>query len=291
MKTISNILNLQSPQKNSFLKALGLLALCLSLPTSAYSANFCTKLSKKYQNKISKKFNQSPFLLVESFLNLPLDKTIKNNTNAQNNLIVASFDINRIYKSNIVNFKSKALSKVLFDWVRTQYFSNVSKNFYQKSDHLLKKNIDLLNLNERNQMSLQKIFATKINKRKCSAEEAQLLGCKSTYVITAQSAAALSCREKKLKDAFETKFYLSFSKRYGFKILDISIAGKRIVLDSMRHMISLKGKGFNTNAITSHIATLALDPNTFKLPKKQINTKVFLASIKKVDPDRLPSSL
>ncbi|MGH1468078.1 MAG: hypothetical protein ACRBBP_04240 [Bdellovibrionales bacterium] len=271
-------------------KLLTFAAFSFAISNSAYGKTFCTGLSKRYQEKISRKFNQNPFLLVESFLNIPESADFQNDSHSQNNLITASFDINRLYKANHRNLKSKAVSKVLFDWVRTQYFTNYDKSISSKNSYLYSKNQDLLNTKELNQMSNSISVATGIQQQACTKEEARFLACKSLFVVTAQSAPAVSCKQKNLRSAFETKFYLTFSKRYGFKILDISIAGKRIVLDSIKHMMSLKKKGFNKNALASHLSTLASEPNTFKF-KKQIHTQKFLATLKTADPDRLPSSL
>lgn len=262
------------------------------MPNTAHSYNkYCEGFSKSYQNKVASKFKQNPFFLVESFLNLQQIKGYQNDSLSQNTLIIASFDINKLYRSNRNNFKSKVISKIFFDWVRTQYFNNLKKNFSSKSNYLLKKNSDLLTKKERIQMSSNISVAKGIKQQKCTQQEASLLGCKNVYIITAQTAPSISCKDSSLEKAFESKFYLTFSKKYGFKIIDISIVGKRIVLDSIKHMLSLKNKGFNKNAIASHISMLATDPNTFKFPKRQTHTKKFLADLKRNNQNRLPSSL
>ncbi len=271
-------------------KSLILIAVSFTLSSNASAKTYCNGLSKNYQKKVSKRFKQNPFLFVESFLNFPESTGFQNDSYSQNDLITAGFDVNRIYNANHRNLKSKAISKVLFDWVRTQYFTNYTKNLSHKNNYLYNKSKDLLNDKERSQMSDSVGVATGIRQKACTKEESKFLGCRSVYIITTQSAPAVSCKQKDLRSALETQFFLTFSKKYGFKILDISIAGKRIVLDSMKHMMSLKKKGFNKNAIASHISTLAKDPNTFKF-KKQSHTRKFLANLKKVDSDRLPSSL
>lgn len=220
-----------------------------------------------------------------------MQQNLNGDVDSQNLLMKSGFDVSRIYKSNIKNFKSKALSQNLFDWVRTQYFGNLEKSLYSKNKQLLRENTDLFSSREQQQMSSTQSYATSISPYKCSKKEAQLLGCKNSYIVTAQTAAAVSCKDKKIKPAFESHFYLTYSKKYGFKILDVAISGKRIVLDSLKHMMSLKRKGFNKTAIASHISILSEQANTFKLPRKQVNTKRFLATFKNADPDRLPSSL
>ncbi len=268
-----------------------LVALGLFLPDFSQAKTFCTKLSKSYKNEISKKFKQDPFFLVESFLKIPESSKFNNSVLLKNKLLTGSFDLSRIQKSTQTNLKSKAISNVFFDWIRTQYFSSYDKNLSEKNDHLLEKNRYFLTKQELFDTANSLRFSTGIEKKSCSNEERFLLRCKKLYVIKVQNTPAVSCKNKNLQKAFEAKFYLTFSRKYGFKILDISLFGKRIVLDSMKHMFSLKSKGFNNSAIVSHISLLSNSPNTFRFPKRQVNTSTFLATLKNKGSTRLPASL
>ncbi len=274
-----------------FSKSLVLIIFSLFLSNLSEAKTFCTKLSKSYKNKISKKFKQDPFFLVESFLKIPQNSNFDNTPSSQNKLLTHSFDLNRIQISIQKNLKSKAISKILFDWIRTQYFSSYDKNLSKKTEYLLEENRYLLTKKERLSITNSLRLSTGITQKSCSKEERLLLRCKSLYVITVQNTPAVSCKNKNLKQAFETKFYLTFSKKYGFKILDISLLGKRITLNSIKHMVSLKKKGFNKSAVASHISLLSNNPNTFQFPKKQVNTANFLATLQNKSPTRLPASL
>lgn len=238
-----------------------------------------------------KVFGQSPFDLVDSFLKVQNEPEVKNNIKNKNSLLTASFDISKIYKTNIKLFKSKALSPLVFDWIRTQYFASSEKNIFDKSNSLISKNIDLLSSSELTTVKNGSHYAKSFKSRNCTRQESKLLGCQRLYIITAQNSPEISCKKKERISSFESTFYLTFSKRYGFKIIDVAVSGKRIVLDSMKHLVHLKNKGFNKNAIRSQLTMLAADAKTFKLPRRQISTRKFLAKVRKNSSDRMPSSL
>lgn len=217
------------------------------------------------------------------------------NIKYQNALLAASFDIKSLYKSNAKNFKSKVLSNIFFDWVRTQYFGNLDKNYLQKKNYLLSKNFDLLTSLEREQMKSFTPLITSFEQRGCTKKESQLLGCsKNLFKVGVQLIPEISCKKKEIKNAFNTEFFLTYSSKYGFKILDLKLSGKRIVMDTVDYMFNLQLSGFNKSAISTRLQLLSKNKKTFRIPRRQINTKRFLAKFQRKNDsneERIPASL
>ena len=132
-----------------------------------------------------------------------------------------------------------------------------------------------------------------MEKLKCSKQESMLLGCKKDiYKLSLQFSPEVSCKSKSLKKAFEGHFYLSYNKKYGFKILDVKFSGKRLVMSSLEMMDSLKKNGFNKVAISQHLNLLSSHGKTFRLPKRRVRTRDFLAKFNKpISDNRVPASL
>ena|GEM_PF-2824123 len=263
----------------------------LSLNAYAVTNNYCSKIPGVYGKKLARTYKQNPIEFLEQLLKASSDQVSKSAN--QNELISASFDLRRIYRANSRSFKSKIITNSLFDWVRTQYFGNLQSNYLDKNAYLLKKNHDLLSESERWNMKNFKPQWTSIEKVRCTKKEISLLGCyKSMIKVSLQFLPEVSCKTRDLKKAFETDFYLTYNSKYGFKVLDLNFAGKRLVMDSVEMMLSLKKDGFNKNAIARHLNVLSLGSKTFKIPRKQVHSGRFLANYgKQANDERLPASL
>ena len=278
----------------SYLRKISIFLIFLHFSNVAYG-QYCNHLSTSYKNQLNRSFKQSPIDFIQTFLKASSSQETLSDSQNQNALVSASFDIKNLYVSNAKNFKSKIITNTFFDWVRTQYFGNLNKNYLQKKDYLLSKNFDLLTDLERTQLKNFKPLITSFEKRNCTKKEETLLGCKkSIFKMTVQVMPEISCKKRNLRKAFETDFLLTYSSRYGFKVLDLKLSGKRIVMNSMEHMTALQQKGFNKNAIASRLSLLSKNGKTFRLPKRQINTKKFLAKFQRnkiQNTDRVPASL
>lgn len=273
---------------------LALVLICSSFVSSnsrAAKSNYCSKVPSAYGKKLAKSFQQNPIVFLEQFLKASSEE-VKKPTD-QNELISASFDLRKVYRANAKSFKSRIITNSLYDWVRTQYFGNLKSNYLSKNEYLLKRNHDLLSTSERLNMKNFKPQWTSIERVRCTKKETSLIGCnKSMFKVTLQFLPEVSCKKRDLKKAFEADFYLTYSTRYGFKVLDINLSGKRLVLDSVEMMLSLKKDGFNKNAIARHLNVLSLGTKSFKIPKKQVHSGRFLATFgKELSEERLPASL
>jgi len=229
------------------------------------------------------------------FLNQFLQASIQevDSPEGQNQVIASSFDLRKVYVANFLSFKSKVISNSLFDWVRTQYFGNLKSNYLITNDFLLRKNQDLLSKSEFLNMKNFTPQWSAVQKVRCSRKERSRLGCgKGMLKVTLQLLPEVTCKKRQLKKAFEADFYLTYSSRLGFKILDLKLSGKRMVLDSIEMMLGLQEDGFNKDAITKRLNLLSLGQKTFRLPKKQIHSGRFLATFQKKSlEERMPASL
>lgn len=213
---------------------------------------------------------------------------------AQNKLMQEGFDLKAIYFSSKRNLKSTLVSKKVFDWLSYQYFGNLKKLYVSKEPRLVEAYYDLMTGPEREALARGDILVTSYKKVKCNAKEKSLLGCKSgLHVVTLQNSNGATCLHKKLQKPMQVDLYLSHDAYYGFKVIDIKVSGKRIVMDSMDHLLALKRRGFNDSALYNHIALLAPRENTFKIPRKVPPTKLFLTKVRQMgrQEERLPSSL
>jgi hypothetical protein len=266
-----------------------------SFLTSAHSYaatnNYCSKVPGVYGERLAKSFKQNPIEFLEQLLKASSKESL--NSEKQNELISASFDLRKVYRANAKSFKSKIITNSLFDWVRTQYFGNLNNNYINKNKYLLNKNHDLLTESERLNMKSFKPQWTSIEKVRCTKKETALLGCyKSMFKVTLQFLPEVSCKKRDLKKAFEADFYLTYHSKYGFKVLDLNLSGKRLVMDSVEMMLSLKKDGFNKNAIARHLGVLSVGSKSFKIPRKQVHSGRFLATFgKEVSEERQPASL
>jgi len=281
-------------KKSFYFNLASSLTACILISTSSASArnqNFCYFLSSNQILKTTKRYNQNPVELLEHLIQASNQE--KNTQQQQNKLLAASFDIQKIYQTNARVFKSRTITNSLFDWVRLQFFGNLKSNYKSRSEHLLKKNYDLLTPRERKNMQNLTPRWTGVKKMRCSRTEKNLLGCNGTLLqVSAQFLPEVSCKSKSLKTAFTAHFYLTHHHKYGFRILDIKLAGKRLVLDSLNMMASLKKEGFNKSAIIKHLDVLTQGKKSFKVPKRQVHSGNYLARYRaKIDKDRIPASL
>lgn len=290
---MKNHLNLYLKNYGKKYFLLGLISTSFLISSSSYAVtnNYCSKVPNSYGRKLARSYKQNPIKFLEEFLKASNDTA--SDQNSQNKLISASFDLRKVYRANAKSFKSKIITNSLFDWIRTQYFGNLKSNYLDKNDYLLKQKYDLLTQTEKLNMKNFKPLWTSIEKVQCSKKETALLGCsKGMFKVSLQLSPEVSCKTKDLKKAFEVDFYLTFHSKYGFKVLDLNLAGKRIVMDSVDMMLSLKKDGFNKTAISRQLNVLSLGSNTFKIPRKQVHSGRFLANFgKKAKSERQPASL
>jgi len=277
--------------RKTFLCVALLLGFVFTSTAQARSRNYCTKVSRSQSRKLTQGFKQSPIVFLNQFLQASIQQM--ENPKGRNQVIASSFDLRKVYIANFLSFKSKVISNSLFDWVRTQYFGNLKNNYVLTNKSLLLKNQDLLSRTELLNMKNFKPQWSAVQKVRCSRKERSRLGCgKSMLKVTLQLLPEVTCKKRQLKKAFEADFYLTYSSRLGFKILDLKLSGKRIVLDSVEMMLSLQEDGFNKDAVAKRLNLLSLGQTTFRLPKKQIHSGRFLANFQKKNlEERMPASL
>ena len=265
--------------------------------SKAETRNFCSKVSRGYEKKLTQRFKQNPKLFLEHLLEE--SKKSMSDADSRNKLIAASFDLRKVYIANAKSFNSKLITNNLFDWIKLQFFGNLNKNYIEKSDLVRSKSIDLFSPQEKLNMEKLKPLWTSVEQASCSKQESILLGCKgSVYKMKLQFLPEVSCKDRDLKRAFESEFILTYSPKYGFKILDVKLSGKRIVFDSVEMMTELKKSGFNKNAIADQLALLSHGDRSFRIPRKRIHSGRFLANYRlrsqqkdQKNQDRMPASL
>ena len=267
---------------NIFLIKVVALILLFFRPNFAWST--CTALSQPQMNSISRKFNHNPFQMLESLI------TIANGeySEAKKNLSVElSFDLKMVYKQSLKHHQNSSLFKNPYmTKIKTNFFGLYNQLYKKPTQLLAIKNADLTAL-ERKRLKKGSVLFTNLSSVNCSQEEKRLLGCmRGYYVLDAIISPELSCNEK----GFKTRFYLTYSKKYGFKITDVELSGSRVVLQTFKYTDELKKRGYKKTAILARFQNLQNSSSSFKFPSKLKHSKSILAIIES-NSNRVPTSL
>ncbi len=275
-----------------------LLIILVGLSAQPAFSQVCNFASEKFQNRVQKKFKQNPVRLIETFTiashklflqNIDSKKAAQN----QNQILSNSFDVNRINQSLLKTLKTRSVTRYLMDWVRTQYWGNIDQLYYSKELSLKSFSKDILAPHELNITNTHPVMTkvTRLSSRKCNTAEKRTGLCPGTvYEAKVQFSPYISCRQDILEKSFQGKFLLSFKRNQGFKILDVELSGKRIVLSSLDFLISQKRKGLNSQALTTQLRYLSSNSGSFTLPGVTAHSNSFLAKYSQPAP-RLPASL
>lgn len=275
-------------RKTSIFLKISLSLICLSLVSQNSFASHCSKASKYKHEVYTKAFKQDPHAFTqELFKDLQSDLTQEQ----QNKLFKMSFDIARIYRSLFKTYKSKVVGGHLISYLQSQ-INGQFKNLYNKSNEILyKKNYDLLSDKERADFKNKKVLITKMDQRSCNDDEKKYYNCSSNLVIVdVQINPSISCKKKNLKETYSARVFYTYTPKYGFKVLELDFAGKRLLKDALIMVKDLKSKNHKKTGVISKLAVLSGNKQAFKLPKKLPHSNVFLTS-KMKSQDRLPSSL
>jgi len=251
--------------------------------------SLCSSLTATQKNKITENFKHNPFQMIESLVQIANGDY----SEAKKNLsIELSFDLNMIYKQTMRHHQNSSLFK-------DPYMTKIKTNFFGLFDQLYKSPTKSLALKskarlttlERDSLKAGSILFTDLKRLKCTSKESSLLGCSDGYyVLNSIIAPELSCKNKSLKNSFSTKFYLTHSKKYGFKITDVELSGSRVVLPTFEYTQELKNKGYKKEAILARFQNLQNSSSSFKFPKRPRHSRSIMAIINS-DKNRVPTSL
>lgn len=256
--------------------------------TKAY-ADSCNGLSSIQKSVVKKNFNHDPFAMISSLIQVASGDF---NESKKNLSMELSFDLPMIYRQTARLHRSKIFKDPYMNFLKSNFFGFYRSLYKEPSKVLMRKRFDFLNSTDRQNINKGSISFTGFDRSRCSKEESKSLGCKSHYYkISAMISPELSCEQgHSFKKGFETSFYLSYSKNYGFKIVDIDLSGKRLVLELFDHMSNLKSRGYNNSALISQLESLQSKNTPFQFPKKMSHSNNIMAIIQS-EKDRLPTSL
>lgn len=283
----------------NFLKSLilGLISTFVLLPASY--GNSCIFSKPQFNEKLRQTYRQNPITLVETFTQashrlIASDIQDRQNVQNQNNIMKLAFDLNLISSAASKNFNSSSVFRPLMDWVRTQYWGNVQKLYFNKEKKIKLFAPDLLAPGEVAVVDefpvLGKVYSFK--SRNCLRSERKVHLCDDNKIYEAkvQFSPLLSCRNSNITENFRGVYYLSFSKQHGFKIVDVSLSGKRILLSSLNHLLTLRKNRYNKDGILAQLQILSSSYGSFLNPPRVPHSNGLLSRYRSYSP-RIPASL
>ena len=246
-------------------------------------------MTKRQTSQISRQFNHDPFQMVESLMQIANGDF----SDAKKNLSVElSFDLMMVFKQTSKLHNGSSLFK-------NPYMTKIKTNFFGLYNQLYKQPTNILAIKKGKKLSsleLQKLRSgsvafTGFKQHKCNDKERKLLGCRGNYyVIDTVVSPEVTCGSPELENAFNAKFYLTHSKKYGFKITDVEMSGSRIVLQTFKYIQDLKQQGYKKDAILARFQNLQNSTSSFKFPKRLNHSRSIMAIIES-DTNRMPTSL
>jgi|GEM_PF-4818408 len=249
----------------------------------------CSELKDRQKDAISTNFDHNPFETIETLIKI----SHGNFDDDQKNLAVErSFDLGMVFRqTNKHHDNSSAFKTLYMNKIKNDFFGLYSRLFKKPTKVLMSKHKDQMSPEIKETLDQGSIIFTNLSRYKCTADDESLLGCSGGYyVLFSTLSPELSCNTSDLKDAFQVKFFLSYNKKYGFKIADVEMSGTRVVLKTFKYIEELKSKGYNREALISRFKNLEGDSKSFVFPSRLTHSRAVMA-ITESDKSRLPSSL
>ena len=251
----------------------------------------CKTLDKNQMALISRDFNHNPFQMVESLVRIANGDY----SEAMKNLSIGfSFDLNMVYLQTIkLDQKSNFFKNSYMTKVKTNFFGLYHQLYKKPTQSLTTKHSKSLSALDTKKLKSGSISFTSLSQTSCTKEETQLLGCKNGYyVLDAIISPEISCKKNDLKHAFKTKFYLTHSQKYGFKVTDVEMSGVRIMLQTFQYAQELKKRGWKKDSILARFKNIQNTSSSFKFPSKLNHSKSIMAIIESNNNNnRIPTSL
>ena len=249
----------------------------------------CSELKDRQKDTISTNFDHNPFETIETFIKISHGDF----DDDQKNLAVErSFDLGMIFHQTQKHHDKSSIFKNLYmNKIKNDFFGLYSRLFKKPTKILMSKLKDQMNPETVKKLNQGSVIFTNLSRYRCSADDETLMGCSGRYyVLYSTLSPELSCNTTDLKDAYQVKFFLSYNKKYGFKIADIEMSGTRIVLQTFKYINELKTRGYNREALISRFKSLKGSSKSFVFPSRLTHSRAVMA-ITESDQSRLPSSL
>jgi hypothetical protein len=260
------------------------------LKTNGTKTNLCSSAIDSFQKKqVSRKFNHDPFQMIESLIQIANGEY----SEAKKNLSVElSFDLSMVYgQTQRLHQGSKLFKDPYMTKIKTNFFGLFNQLYKKPAKSLLIRNGENLTSLDVQKIQSGSILFTKLGRSACTREESTLLGCSSGYyIVDAIISPEISCSDESLKNAFKAMFYLTHSKKFGFKITDVEMSGSRVVLQTFLYVQELKKRGYRKDAILARFKNLQNSSSSFKFPSRLNHSRSILAIIESNN-NRVPTSL
>jgi len=249
----------------------------------------CNELKDRQKDAISTNFDHNPFETIETLVKISHGDF---KDDQKNLAIERSFDLSMIFHQTQKHHDKSSTFKTLYmNKIKNDFFGLYSRLFKNPTKILMSKNKDQMSSEIKERLDQGSIIFTNLSRYRCSAEDENLLGCSGGYyVLFSTLSPELSCSTTDLKDAYQIKFFLSYNKKYGFKIADIEMSGTRIVLQTFKYINELKSNGYNKEALISRFKSFKNDSKNFVFPTRLTHSRAVMA-ITEPDKTRVPSSL
>ena len=265
--------------------------LCL-YPNAAWSLEGiknCRSINSIQKNQISRKFNHDPFKMVESLIQVANGDY----SEAKKNLSVElSFDLHMVFRqTNRLHQNSSLFKNPYMTKIKTNFFGLYDNLYKRTTKSLMLKTSETLTALENKKLQDGSILFTNLTRSGCSYDEKKFLGCNGGYyVLDTVISPELTCKSDELKNGFTAKFYLTHTKKFGFKVADIEMSGSRVVLETFRYIDELKNQGYNKDAILARFKNLQNSSSSFKFPSRLRHSRSIMAIVESNN-DRVPTSL
>ncbi len=249
----------------------------------------CSELKDRQKDSISTNFDHNPFETIETLVKI----SHGNFDDDQKNLAIErSFDLGMIFRQTQKHHdKSSAFKTLYMNKIKNDFYGLYSRLFKEPTKTLMSKHKEQMSTEVTEALDQGSIIFTNLSRYRCTSVDKSLLGCSGGYyVLYSTLSPELSCNTSDLKDAYQVKFFLSYNKKYGFKIVDVEMSGTRIVLKTFKYIDELKSRGYNREALISRFKSLEHDSKSFVFPSRLTHSRAVMA-ITESDKSRLPSSL
>lgn len=265
------------------------MSLTLSFFSLKAQAEICNGLSGIQKDLVEKNFGHNPFEMITSLVQIASGDYEGPKKNLSLEL---SFDLPMVYQQTLKLHQSKTFKEPYMSFIKSSFFGFYRVLYKKPSKALQKQRFDFLSATDRQNLKRGSVSFTGFDRSRCTRSESKNLGCSGHYYkVTAMIYPELSCPKGVTSNGgFEVEFYLSHNRRYGFKIVDVNLSGKRIVLDLFEQMSNLKSRGYNNSALSSQLKALQPKSRPFNFPKRLQHSNNIMAIIQ-TNQDRLPTSL
>ena len=216
-----------------------------------------------------------------------------NYSEAKKNLSVElSFDLHMVFhQTNRLHQNSSLFKNPYMTKIKTNFFGLYDQLYKRTTKSLMFKNNDALTALENRNLQDGSILFTNLTRSGCSYDEQKFLGCNGGYyVLETVISPELTCKNTGSKDGFTARFYLTHTKKFGFKVADIEMSGSRVVLQTFRYIDELKNQGYNKDALLARFKSLQNSSSSFKFPPRLRHSRSIMAVIESNN-DRVPTSL